>query len=277
MQPKESLRTIVSRSAYRFAECVVMSLKTLLAAACLTLAALTSAHADEAVLRIGTEGAYPPFNFIDAKGELSGFDVDIAKTLCKEMKRQCSFVAVPWVEIIDGLEQNKYDLIVASMAYTEERAKRIAYSDPYYRSHAVFIGDTQRFTETTPEALAGARIVAGEGTMHADYLDKVYAARSTVLHAKDQPEAQAMLEQGKADLLLADAIDLMSFLENTKNTGFDFIGDPVTNDLLQSTSHITARKSDTALLGEVNAALKRIRLNGSYDQVNDTYFPFSIY
>ena len=69
----------------------------------------------------------------------------------------------------------------------------------------------------------------------------------------------------------------MSFLENTKKTSFDFIGDPVTNDLLQSTSHITARKSDTALLTEVNAALKRIRLNGAYDQVNDKYFPFSIY
>lgn len=233
--------------------------------------------AEDKVLRIGTEGAYPPFNFVDDKGQLSGFDVDIAKALCSEMKVQCEFVAVPWVEIIDDLEAGKFDLMVASMAYTEERAKRIAFSDPYYRSHAVFVGDAKKFHDISPEALTGARIAAGEGTMHADYLRKVYAAKNMILITKDQPEAQAALKDGKVDLILADAIDLMSFLDASDDARFEFIGDPVTNDLLQSTSHITARKSDPALLEDVNAALKRIRLSGVYDTVNDKYFPFSIF
>jgi ABC-type amino acid transport substrate-binding protein len=243
----------------------------------LGLAVAFPALADDAVLRIGTEGAYPPFNYIDEKGELGGFDVDIAKALCKEMQKTCSFVAVPWVEIIEGLEQNKYDLIVASMAFTEERAKRIAYSDPYYRSHAVFIGDAKRYQDISPEGLKGARIGAGTGTMQAQYLQKVYAAGSKLILAKDQPEAQKLLEEGKVDLVLGDAIELMSFLEKPEGTNFEFIGDPVTNDFLQSTSHVTARKSDTALVQDVNAALKRIRLNGTYDRINDAYFPFSIF
>jgi ABC-type amino acid transport substrate-binding protein len=254
-------------------------MRVLFKAACLLLPLLLvgQAAADDKILRIGTEGAYPPFNFIDDQGQLSGFDVDIAKALCKEMNVQCEFIAVPWVSIIDDLEAGKFDLMVASMAYTQERAQRIAFSDPYYRSHAVFVGNAKKFHDIRPEALEGARIAAGEGTMHADYLQKVYAAKNTIVITKDQPEAQTALKDGQVDLILADAIDLMSFLDSSDDARFEFIGDPVTNDLLQSTSHITARKSDTALLEQVNAALKRIRLSGVYDRVNDKYFPFSIF
>ncbi|KQS61439.1 ABC transporter substrate-binding protein [Rhizobium sp. Leaf371] len=250
--------------------------RCLLAALLLGLVAAGPTLADDPVLRIGTEGAYPPFNFVNDKGELAGFDVDIAKALCKEMGRTCAFVATPWSEIIEGLEQNKYDLMVSSMAYTEERAKRIAYSEPYYRSHAVFIGDPKKYQDISPEGLAGARITAGKGTMQAQYLAKVYG-KSTLVLGEDQPEAQALLEQGKADLMLGDAIELMSFLESGEGSAFEFIGDPVTNDFLQSTAHVTARKSDTALLEQVNAAIKKTRLDGSYERINDVYFPFSIY
>ncbi|TCM52130.1 amino acid ABC transporter substrate-binding protein (PAAT family) [Rhizobium sp. PP-F2F-G48] len=250
--------------------------RCLIAALLLGLVAAGPTLADDPVLRIGTEGAYPPFNFVNDKGELAGFDVDIAKALCKEMGRTCTFVATPWSEIIEGLEQNKYDLMVSSMAYTEERAKRIAYSEPYYRSHAVFIGDPKKYQDISPEGLAGARITAGKGTMQAQYLAKVYG-KSTLVLGEDQPEAQALLEQGKADLMLGDAIELMSFLESGEGSAFEFIGDPVTNDFLQSTAHVTARKSDTALLEQVNAAIKKTRLDGSYERINDVYFPFSIY
>ena len=250
--------------------------RCLLAAFLLGLVTAGPTLADDPVLRIGTEGAYPPFNFVNDKGELAGFDVDIAKALCKEMGRTCTFVATPWSEIIEGLEQNKYDLMVSSMAYTEERAKRIAYSEPYYRSHAVFIGDPKKYQDISPEGLAGARITAGKGTMQAQYLAKVYG-KSTLVLGEDQPEAQALLEQGKADLMLGDAIELMSFLESGEGSAFEFIGDPVTNDFLQSTAHVTARKSDTALLEQVNAAIKKTRLDGSYERINDVYFPFSIY
>ncbi|MCD7107610.1 transporter substrate-binding domain-containing protein [Rhizobium sp. DKSPLA3] len=247
-----------------------------LAALLLTLVSASPTLAEDPVLRIGTEGAYPPFNFINEKGELAGFDVDIAKALCKEMQRTCTFVVTPWAEIIEGLEQNKYDLMVSSMAFTEERAKRIAYSDPYYRSHAVFIGDAKKYQDISPEGLAGARITAGKGTMQSQYLSKVYA-KSTLVFGEDQPQAQSFLEQGKADLMLGDAIELMSFLESAEGSAFEFIGDPVTNDFLQSTAHVTARKSDTALLEQVNAAIKKTRLDGSYERINDIYFPFSIY
>ncbi|MFS8054134.1 transporter substrate-binding domain-containing protein [Rhizobium sp. BR 317] len=227
-------------------------------------------------LRIATEGAYPPFNFKDTSGHLAGFDVDIAKALCEQMKTECSLVAVPWTEIIQGLADDKYDLIVASMAFTEERAQKMEFSAPYYRSHSVLIGDAEKFQDSAPAALAGVRIAAATGTIQAEYLQKAYGASKTVL-TKDQPAAQRLLLDNQADLLIGDAIELLSFLQTPEGARFGYVGDPISTDFLQSSAHITAKKGNAALIQKVNDALKQIKLNGVYDRINDAYFPFSIY
>jgi ABC-type amino acid transport substrate-binding protein len=227
-------------------------------------------------LRIATEGAYPPFNYVDASGELGGFDVDIAKAICAEIGGDCSYVAVPWDRIIDGLEKNDYDLIVASMSFTPERAARISFSDSYYRSHSGFVGDPAKVPETTPEALAGRRIVVQGGTIQSEYVRKFYP-RSEILEGKDVPEALAALAAGRADVTLIDAIQGLDWMQKPEGERFSYIGDPVTGDFLQSSSHIAARKGDSDLVGRVNAAIKHLRLNGTYDRINAAYFPFSIF
>ncbi|OWW04450.1 ABC transporter substrate-binding protein [Rhizobium sp. R72] len=241
----------------------------------LLLAGISCAYPAER-LRIATEGAYPPFNFVDGNGVLKGFDVDIAKALCKQLDADCSFQAVEWSRIIDGLESNQYDLIIASMAYTKERAARVEFSAPYYRSHSVLIGDAEKFTDSSPAALAGARIAAADGTVQADYAKKAYKDSTTVL-AKDQPSAQKLLEENKADLLIGDAIELLSFMETPTGSTYGYIGDPISSEFLQSSAHITAQKGNIALIARVNEALKQIKLNGVYDRINDQYFPFNIY
>ena len=246
----------------------------------LAIAALVSlggmASAEKQTLRIATEGAYPPFNVIDASGKLTGFDVEIAHALCKEMDANCSIVTVPWVEIITRLEQHEYDLVVASMSLTDERAKRMEFSTPYYRSHSAFAGDPQKFHDISPAALKGIKIGAGKDTMQAEYLKKVYP-ESTIILAADQPSAQKLLTSGSVELMLADSIELLAFLQSPENSRFDYVGDPLTSDLLRSTSHVTASKGNTELIQQVNEALSQIRLNGTYDRINNNYFPFSIY
>ncbi len=247
--------------------------------AVVTIAVLTfvcAATADELKLKIATEGAYPPFNSIDASGNLVGFDVDIAKAVCHEMKATCSFIAVPWDDIITRLENNEYDLIVASMSYTDTRARRMEYSDSYYRSHSAFAGDPNRFKDISPAALKGLRIAAGSQTIQSEYLQKAYT-ESTIVLTKDQPEAQKLLQAGEVDLVLADSIDLLTFLQAPESSKFDYVGDPVTNDFLKSSAHITAHKGNRALIAKVNEAISQIRLNGTYDRINNVYFPFSIY
>ncbi len=250
-------------------------MKTIILAAAI-VALASAASAEELKLRVATEGAYPPFNSVDASGNLVGFDVDIAKAVCQEMKAECSFVAVPWNDIINRLEKNDYDLIVASMSFTEERATRMEFSTSYYRSHSAFAGDPNKFKDISPAALAGFRIAAGNQTIQSEYLQKVYTDSKIVL-TKDEPEAQKLLQSGAVDLILADSIDLLTFLQSPENSKFDYVGDPVTNGFLKSSAHITAHKGNTELISKVNIAIDRIRLNGTYDRINNTYFPFSIY
>ena len=251
--------------------------KTILIVAAAALHLLTNAaFADEHQLKIATEGAYPPFNYIDAAGKLVGFDVEIAKALCEDMKATCSFVTVPWDEIISGLERKDYDLIVASMSFTEARASRMEFSASYYRSHSAFVGQRNRFNDLSPTALKDVRIAAGSQTIQGEYLQKTYPDSKIVL-TKDQPEAQKLLRTGAVDLVMADSIDLLAFLQSPENSSFDYVGDPITSDFLKSSAHITARKGNVGLIGEVNQALEHIRLDGTYDRINDAYFPFSIY
>ena len=102
------------------------------AAAALTFA-VGSAHAQDMMkLKIGTEGAYPPFNNLEADGSLVGFDVDIAKALCKEMKAECEFVTQDWDGIIPALQAGKFDAIIASMSITDERKEKVDFTNKYY-------------------------------------------------------------------------------------------------------------------------------------------------
>ncbi|MDO3384861.1 transporter substrate-binding domain-containing protein, partial [Gilvimarinus sp. SDUM040013] len=111
-----------------------MKIRKLFAAAALIAGGLMAAQVATAgdKIRIATEGAYAPFNMVDSSGELIGFDVEIAKALCAQMKADCEIVAQDWDGIIPGLRARKYDAIVASMSITEERMRVVDFSEKYY-------------------------------------------------------------------------------------------------------------------------------------------------
>lgn len=241
---------------------------------CLSLGWTSAARAES--LRIATEGAYPPFNYIDEQGNLVGFDVDIGKALCNSMKVHCEFVAVEWGKLLDGLEAGFYDVVLASMADTPERRNQALFTDTYYRSHSSFVGDPSRFADLSPVSLSKMRLAAESGTIQAAYLHSEYPG-SVVVTPPTQPDVFTALARGEADLVLADSISILMFLKSPEGQQFDFINYPLDTSKLNSTAHIAVGKQHPELVQRINQAINNIRLNGDYDRINRKYFPFSVF
>ncbi|RJF90154.1 amino acid ABC transporter [Oleomonas cavernae] len=249
------------------------------AAAAVALAGLTPASAAEKVVKIGTEGAYPPFNAIDAGGQLYGFDVDIAKALCEKMKVKCEFVTQDWDGIIPALQAKKFDAIVASMAITDERKKVVDFSDKYYDTPTQFVSvKSAGITETTPAALKGKALGAQSATIQADLLEALYKESTIKLYATVD-ELYADLASGRVDAGLVDKTVTYTWLETPPGACCAFAGPEMfePKSILGNGVGIAVRKGDTELLTALNKAIAEILADGTYKTINDKYFPFSIY
>jgi len=242
-----------------------------LAIAALTVLTVTSANAADK-LRIGTEGAYPPFNFVDSNGKLQGFDVDIAKALCASMKADCTFVKQDWDGIIPALNKKKFDAIVASMSITDERKKAVDFTAPYYTNKLQFVGKKGAMLDVSTAGLKGKTIGAQRATISGDWLEKNRAGADIKLY-DTQENAYLDLASGRLDGILADAFVNYGWLESAAGKGFEFKGKPVfENDFIG----IAVRKGQDDLRKKLNTAIDAIVADGTYAKINAKYFPFSI-
>lgn len=222
-------------------------------------------------IRIATEGAYAPFNMVNAEGELTGFDVDIAKALCEQMKADCEIVAQAWDGIIPGLRTGKYDAVIASMSITEERKKVVDFSDPYYSNSLSFVSEKEGSFD--PNTLEGKTIGAQRATIAGQYLEDNLADKVTVKLYDTQDNAYLDLASGRLDALLSDRLPAYNWLQTEEGKAFEFRGEKIDID---DKIGIAIRKDDK-LAERFNEALKAIIENGTYEKINAKYFPFSIY
>ncbi|MBN9053025.1 ABC transporter substrate-binding protein [Shinella sp. PSBB067] len=246
-------------------------------AAVIALFASSAAMADGEKIVIGTEGAYPPFNNLESDGTLTGFDVDIAKALCEEMKAECTFVTQDWDGIIPALIAKKFDAIVASMSITAERKKQVDFSKKYYNTPpAIVVPKDSDIKEATPEALAGKTLGAQGSTTHSNYAEAHMKDAEVKLYPTAD-EYKLDIANGRIDAVIDDVVVLSEWLKTDDGACCKLLGtlpiDPVING---EGAGIAVRKGDP-LADKFTAAIAAIRKSGKYQEINAKYFPFDVY
>ena len=260
-----------------------MKIRHLLIAMCVAAVVAFSAGIAEAKdwnkVRVGVEGAYPPFSWIEPDGTLKGFDIDIALAICAEMNAECELVPQDWDGIIPALLANKYDAIIASMSITEERKKKVSFSDKYYSTPAKFVRKKGSGIEINRDSLAGKTVGVQRATIHENFVNDNYGDIVEIKGYGTQDEAYLDFTAGRLDLLLADSVALEEgFLKTDAGKDAEFVGPDFTDPKwFGDGAGIAIRKSDTDLQKMLNDAIAAIRANGTYKKINDKYFGFDVY
>jgi len=241
------------------------------------LMAVGAAQAQEK-LRIGTEGAYPPFNNLTADGQLVGFDIDIANALCEEMQVECEFVTQDWDGIIPALQANRFDAIIASMSITEERMKQVDFTNKYYNTPPAIVApkDTD-IAGVAKENLAGKSIGVQGSTTHSNYSEATYTDSDVRLYPTAD-EYKLDLINGRIDAANDDITVIEEWLATDEGACCAVVGTITPVDEIHGLgAGIAIRKGEDELRERFNAAIDAIRANGKYKEINDKYFSFDAY
>ncbi|MFO7886622.1 MAG: ABC transporter substrate-binding protein [Desulfobacteraceae bacterium] len=239
---------------------------------------IQSLYAGEKI-RLGTEGAYPPFNYIDSKGDLQGFDIDIGRALCEAAGVDYEFVVQDWDGIIPGLIARKYDCIIASMSITAEREKKVDFTNKYYQTPVRLVASVDNRFDFFLNGIKGKKIGVQRGTVGANLARAKFGDVCTIKAYATQEEANMDLASGRLDLTCADSVILQTgFLDTSEGKGYAFVGPNFTDEEhLGKGIGIAVREGDKELAALFNKAIKTIRDNGVYKRINNKYFDFDVY
>lgn len=247
----------------------------------------TMAHAKEwKDIRIGFEGAYPPFSSIQPDGTPVGFDIDMIHALCTQMHANCTLVQVSWDGLIPALQAEKIDAIVASVAITAERKQKVDFTNKYYNSpRRLVVSKSSPIKDATPAELKGKRVGVQRGTLGDKYASAYWVPDGVQLvRYATQDEVYLDLRSGRIDAALQDSTQAFtSFLNKPEGGNFKFIGQPILGTtpeqktLLGEGYGIPVRKSDDDLKQQLDQAIDAIRANGVYQSIEKKYFNFDVY
>jgi polar amino acid transport system substrate-binding protein len=238
-------------------------------------------------IRFLTDDDYPPFHFPGPDGQLTGFNVDLARAICFELKVACTIQARRWETLIPALEEGRGDAIIASMRGTEADRARIDFGIPYYRSPGRFVTrgrdgqaaeKTGALTDATVSALAGKSVAVASGTAHAAFL-AAFFPKTLVKPASDQTEALRLLARGEADAVFGDGVSLALWLNSPEGAGCcRFLGGSYFESrYFGPGAMIGFRKDAPQLRRATDYALFRLSETGVYQNLVLKYFPVSFY
>ena len=256
---------------------------------------VSNSYADK--IKIGTEGAYPPWNSKNEAGQLIGFEVDLANWLCIYMKADCTIVEQDWDGMIPALIMRKFDAIMAGMSITDERMKTINFSQGYadeVAQLAVMKGssfegmdtpssinlslggsDVKKAFKTLTGALAGKTICVQRATIHQNFLESGDVGKITVRTYKTQDEVNSDLVAGRCDAALAAAVAFSDYAEKSGKPVV-LVGPALSGGAFGNGVGVGIRKDDTELLKAFNKAIDQARKSGKISELAIKWFGFDV-
>jgi ABC-type amino acid transport substrate-binding protein len=226
-------------------------------------------------ITIATEGGYPPFNFRDAGGQPAGFEIDLARELCKRMNAECRFVFASWDALLPGLLENKHDAVMAAMDMTAERRRNIAFTRRYMQRTAGFAAvKGLGLADAAPSLLRGKKVGAVDATMHLDYLERTYRKAIVLRRYPTIESARAALAKGEIEALLADKMEHIAWLKSAEGSCCELFGPDIRDRSFGDGVGVGLRKDDLKLREAFNKAIADAMQDGGYKKINDKYAPF---
>jgi len=229
------------------------------------------------LIRFLTENDFPPFNYAGPDGNPAGFNVDLARMICEELRIACTIQMRRFDTLIDSLGDNRGDAVMASISVTPETRRRVDFSDPYYRTPARFVARRDvAIDDVRPEQLEGKKVAAVAGTAHEAYLKALFPEAELRAYPTDAAAREA-LRRGEVDLLFGDGIALAFWLNGTDSGGCcAFRGGPfLESRFFGEGVGIAVRRGNDPLRQAFNWALFRLWEKGRFSDLWLRYFPIS--
>jgi len=228
-------------------------------------------------VRFMTEVDYPPFNFAGPDGNPVGFNVDLARMVCEELKVTCTMQMRRFDTLLDALDQNRGDAAIASIAVSEQTRRRVDFSDPYYRPSARFVARRDAAVDAiTPETIEGRKVAVVAGSAHEQYLRTLFT-EADVRGFPDSEAARDALRRGEVDFLFGDGFALSFWLNGANSDGCCvFAGGPfVESRYFGEGIGVAVKRGNDTLRLAINWALFRIWETGRFTDLWLRYFPIS--
>ena len=228
-------------------------------------------------IRFLTEVDYPPFNFAGADGNPQGFNIDLARMLCEELKLACTIQMRRFETLLPALNENRGDGVIASIAVTPEMRAKVDFTDSYYRTPARFVAKRDSpIDDPLPERLEGKKVAAVAGTAHEAYLKALFT-EAEVRAYPSADVARLALRRGDVDLLFGDAISLAFWLNGTDSENCcSFRGGPyIDSRYFGEGIGIAVKKGNDTMRLALNWALFRVWEQGRFTDLWLRYFPIS--
>lgn len=231
------------------------------------MAALTAGASAQDVVRLGTEGAYAPWNFINEDGDVDGFEIELGNAICEMEELNCEWVVNEWDTIIPNLVGGNYDAIMAGMSITDERMETIDFSDNYYPP------DPSRFavgagTDIDFDNISDMRIGVQGGTIQAAYAEENYGADNTIVSYETADQSMADLAAGNVDTVFADGGYVIPIAAASSGV-MEVVGPDV---MIGAGIGTGLRKEDDELQAMFDDAIGKMKEDGSLNELITKWF-----